>query len=396
MSRILFLAERYFPEIGGLARSSHRISSRLAELGHQVDVFTLSSELQSGQARCDRHSDNLSVHHFGKAKSVDFSLQQATIMLEWLNERDGKDQKIDLVWSHYAFHLGFLGIWFAKNNDIPSVLSVRGNDVDRQVFPPGDMSRLDWTLKNASKVISVSRDLASKVNALSDVEPEVLHNSVDSEIFCPGPVDESLNEKYGIRPEELVLIFTGELRAKKGLPMLIECFRNLSLRRPTKLLVVGDIRKQDLGRFQMATADLGDDAKNIICTGHISDLSEVAKHLRLADIFLLPSLWDGLPNSMLEAMAVGIPVVASDAGAICEVIEDGKTGIVIPRNQLHRMAEKTEHFLSKPAKERKMMTDAAMELVQKKFSPQDEYEALSKIVKQVARSNTKTISGFSS
>jgi glycosyltransferase involved in cell wall biosynthesis len=380
MSRILFVVERFPPEIGGLARSGHRIASTLARQGHRVDVFSLSSQLENGRARSEMMADNLTLHRFGKAKSIDFSMQQATIFLQWLHQQDPKGQPFDVVWSHYAFHLGFLGTWFAKQHRVRSILAVRGNDVDRQVFPPGDLSRLQWSLQNASQVVSVSHDLAAKIETIANVKPIVLYNSVDAELFCPGNPNEELKAKYEIRNDHLVLIFTGELRAKKGLAMLIDCFRQLASKRPVKLLIVGEIRRQDLGRFQRDTANLDKAAVDIVCTGHLSELSDVAEHLRLADVFVLPSLWDGLPNSMLEAMSVGIPVVASDAGAIGEVIVDGKNGILIPRYQLHQMADRIEHFLSKPAAERNEMTDAAMQTVRANHSPALEENQLAQII----------------
>ena len=65
----------------------------------------------------------------------------------------------------------------------------------------------------------------------------------------------------------------------------------------------------------------------------------MARHLRLCDVVLLPSVWDGMPNALLEAMACGRPVIASDAGGIAEVVEHGVSGLLVPRASLHRLGE---------------------------------------------------------
>jgi len=86
---------------------------------------------------------------------------------------------------------------------------------------------------------------------------------------------------------------------------------------------------------------------------------------------------------MLEAMAVGIPVIASDAGAIDEVMVHNKHGVVIPRSQLHMMADRTDRFLARPAVERNAMTDAARKLIVEKFSPEMERKQLAEILERV-------------
>ncbi len=383
MPRILFVAERFPPEIGGLARSGQRIAETLADLGHDVDVFTSTDQLDAGRAQSEPQSERLTIHRFGKSKTVDFSLQQATIFLEWLHTSGAAGRPFDLVWSHYALHNGFLGIWFAKQFAIKSVLAVRGNDVDRQIFPPGDLSRLQWSLENATRVIAVSKDLASKIRNLSDITPQVVYNSVDSDVFRPGSKDENLKQKFDLRPDELVLVFSGELRAKKGLPMLIECLRRLSHRRPARLLIIGDIRAKDQGRFVRETAEVENAHRAIVRTGYLHEPDEIAAHLRLGDMFVLPSLWDGLPNSLLEAMSVGIPVIASDAGAMGEVITDREHGILIPRAQLHQMADEIENFLAKPGTERNAMITAARDHVRQHHSPEEEREQLRALIESL-------------
>ena len=383
MKKILFVTQSYAPNIGGLATSGARISNTLAQLGHEVHVLAFTGEIDSGEVETEQLPSGVSVHRFGRAKKVDFTQQQALIFLEWLHQQ----VEFDLVWSHYAWENGFLGIWFAEQFGIPSVVAVRGNDMDRQLFPPGDLSRLRWMLERATEIVSVSADLASKIETLVKRQATVLHNSVDGKLFGfdrdVAEVDQ-LKESLGIQPHEMVLVFCGELRAKKGLPALVECFQRVAASRPTKLLLIGDIRKQDRGPFErlLAAADLTEE--QIVVTRHLESQADIAAHLRLGDMFLLPSLWDGLPNSLLEAMAVGLPVIASDAGAIGEVLTHNESGIVIPRSHLHQFAHRIDQFFSRPAKERDAMIANARSVIEKNHSPELEQTRLTAIIQRVA------------
>ena len=79
--------------------------------------------------------------------------------------------------------------------------------------------------------------------------------------------------------------------------------------------------------------------QRIIVPGRLATAGEVNQHLALCDVYLQPSLWDGMPNALLEAMAAGCAVIGSDAGGIPELITHGVDGIVVPRWQLHRLGD---------------------------------------------------------
>lgn len=373
--RLLFITERYPPEIGGVATSAARISRSIAELGHDVDVFTLARELPAGAADSRQLSPRLCVHRLGMARNLDFTLQQSLTFLEWLHAQ----RRFDALWGHYITVAGFLAAWFGARTRLPVVLSARGNDIDKELFPPGDFARLAWCLQKCRQIVAVSHDLAEKIATLVDRQALVLPNSVDHELFAPAPRPETLLRNYGIAAEETVLGFSGELRAKKGLPFLLHAFRETLDRQPARLLLIGEVRTQDRGEFERLTAD---DAirERVILTGHLAKPEEVAEHLRLADVMLFPSLWEGMPNSLLEAMACGIPVIASDAGAIPEVVTDGVTGMIVPRTHLHLLAQRIEELFAMPGDSRRAMANAARQAIRQHHSPQAEAERLREIL----------------
>jgi glycosyltransferase involved in cell wall biosynthesis len=378
--QVLFLTDHFPPDIGGVAASARRIAATLAALGHAVHVLTLVRDLPGGTAASQPSAPNLTMHRFGQSRNIDFTLQQLLNFLEWLHDQHG----FQAIWGHYLQTAGFLAAWVGRRFNVPSLLAVRGNDLDRLLFPPGDFARLEWSLRNCHRIVTVTADLAAKVRALVGRESFVLPNSVDTELFRPGPKPTDLAERLGLAPDHLVLGFSGELRAKKGMAFLLEAFRQVRLARPTRLLVIGEVRPRDRGEYvrTLAAAGITD---GITLTGHLAEPAEVVRYLRLCDLFLLPSLWEGMPNSLLEAMATGVPVIASDAGGIPEVMHDGVTGLLLPRTHLHRLGARIEDWLTRPPEPRAKIVQAARQVVEQRNSLAQERERLTELLADKVR-----------
>lgn len=378
--RLLFLAERFPPDLGGLATSAARTAAALARLGCQVEVLAWTRAVPPGELVTEA-AGGVTLHRLGLFGELDFSLQHSLTVLEWLHER----RAFQAVWGHWLFPPGFVAAWFADEVGIPALVSARGNDLDRQAFPPGDFARLRWTLERADLVVPVTQDLARKARRIAgpDLAVEVVPNAVDAQLFSPGPADPELRQRLGIGPEERVLGFAGELREKKGLSFLLEALTTVRRAGPACLLVIGEVRAREQARLAEFAALHPEDAARILVTGHLPEPAAVAAHLRLVDLFLHPSRWDGLPNAVLEAMACERPVLASDAGGIPEAVEAGRSGFLLPRWQLHRLGEAALELLARPAAEREALGRAARARVVEAFSPAREEAALRRALERL-------------
>lgn len=373
--RLLFLSERYPPDLGGVATSAGRISRALAASGADVDVLAWTRTLDAGLVVPE--DGNPSVYRMGRFREWDSTMPHTLNLFDWLLSK----QRYDAIWGHYLAPAGFLAAWFGRLNNIPSTVSVRGNDLDRDVYPPGDFARLRWTLEQASCVSAVTADLAGKVAALSGRTDVVsLNNAVDTGVFAPGEPPPALREKVGIQPDEVVLGFAGELREKKGQQFLLEALRRIRERRPACLLVIGEVRPSEMPRLMQWTGPGSLADHRILVTGQLATPAEVNEHLHLADVYLQPSLWDGMPNALLEAMAAGCLVIGSDAGGIPEIISDGVNGVIVPRWQLHRLADVVLELLARTDDERARMRQAARERVVQDFSFHQERRQLQQIL----------------
>ncbi len=279
---------------------------------------------------------NPRVHRMGRFREWDATMPHTSNLFDWLLSM----HPYDAIWGHYLAPSGFLAAWFGRLKNIPSTVSVRGNDLDRDIYPPGDFARLRWTLEHAGCVTAVTAELAAKVTALSGRKDVVcLKNVVDARVFTPVAPDPALRERCGVLPDEVILGFAGELREKKGLQFLLEALRQVREKRPACLLVIGEVRPSEMPRLMQWTGAAGLEEHRVLVTGRLDTPAEVNAHLALCDVYLQPSLWDGMPNALLEAMAAGCAVIGSDAGGIPEVITDGVDGIVIPRWRLHRLGD---------------------------------------------------------
>lgn len=283
--RLLFIAEKYAPDLGGVSASATRISRQIAEIGSEVEVFCFTGRLQAGQVTVEESAPGLRIHRMGEAKNLDYSLQLAVTYLDWLHEQ----RAVTAVWGHYVSTAGFLAAWFARRRGLKSILSVRGNDFDRQLFPPGDLARLQWSLTAGDYITVVSRELSNHVRAFCGRTSMVLPNAVDGDTFTPGTRNSELTQKFGLKPSEIVLGFVGELRAKKGLQFLLATLQALLNLQETRLLVIGELRSADQGVWARALASDERLASAIFITGHLSASADVAAHLRLADVFFAAS-----------------------------------------------------------------------------------------------------------
>ena len=382
--RILFFAERFPPDLGGVAQSAFRTAKQIAELGWQVHVLTWTKTLQPGvlDSRTSHGStEGLNLHRLGLFSNLDLSMQHTTNVLEWLHEQ----HEFTAAWGHYLYPAGYMAVVFSESVGIASTVSARGNDIDRLMFPPGDFARLMWTLERATSISSVSEDLAKKVRVLLDKNPEVdvLLNSVDTEVFRPSLAPEGvsqLRQELQIRPEEVVLGFCGELRHKKGLPFILSGFAEVSRSRPACLLIIGEVRPRERAHLTTFATENPVAADRILVTGRLEAPEAVARHLQICDVSMQPSVWDGLPNSVLESMACGRIVLASDAGGIPEVITHGEDGFLVPKAQLQHFGTALLEVLGISKAEKDRISVAARKKMTEQFNASQEGERLKQVL----------------
>lgn len=220
---------------------------------------------------------------------------------------------------------------------VPLVLLIYGIDA----WAPTGRRLTDILVRRADYFISISEITRQKFLAWAGLDAArgfVLHNAIDINGFGPGPKRPDLLQRYGLDGKR-VLMTLGRLSADeryKGVDEVLEAMPEM-LRRRSDLayLVVGS--GSDLPRLQCKARDLGVD-RDVVFAGSVLE-SEKVDHYRLADVYVMPSSGEGFGFVFLEAMACGIPVVASTRDGSCEAVRGGELGAAVdPENRKELVA----------------------------------------------------------
>lgn len=396
VEKLLFITERFPPDLGGVASSSRRIASALADGGIEVHVFGWTKTLQPGQLITEEFEVSngkvINVHRLGLFGNFDFSLQYTFNILEWLHQQN----HFDAVWGHYVYPSGFAAVTFAELQKLPSTVSARGNDIDRLMFPPGDFARLTWTLERATAISAVSKEIANKIDMIlgSENRTMILPNVVDVETFKVPDESKvrSLRNERGYLTDEKVIGFCGELRQKKGFPFLLDTFRFLNEGDSVRLLIIGEVRTQEQNQLAEFLEDNPHLKEKLSVTGRVLEPFKVAEHLMVCDAIVSPSLWDGVPNSILEAMACGCLVIASDAGGIPEIVAHRENGILVSKHSLFEFGKAVGDALRLPDEQKKRIKVAARMYCESLREDQVQTVAINEILGKL--SVTKSKIGF--
>ncbi len=186
------------------------------------------------------------------------------------------------------------------------------------------------------------RDIAIKRERFDASKIKVIHNGINLDRYKQMPKDEitKFKEFYGIGKNEFVIGEVANLREMKGhvdiidaIPSIVQEYNNV------KFFFAGEDLSN--GYIQRYAKDKGLD-KYIVFAGYCDNIPEI---LSIFDIFILPSLWEGLPTSIIEAMAMGLPIIASNVGGIPELIDDGVNGILIEPQSTQQIASSILYLL---------------------------------------------------
>jgi phosphatidylinositol alpha-1,6-mannosyltransferase len=365
---VLLLTDRYPPHPGGLARASQRLASHAAEFA-QVHVLVLRDELAPPGVLSSEEGPII-VHRLGGLRNAIEAGQAAAQAIDWLHSRN----PFDLLHGQYGSTGGFLAAYHARRLDAAGYVSLRGNDLDRDLYDPARAAQLIWALQQAHAVGAVSRALVRDAQALSGRSVHYTPNSVDGDLFAPGP-QAAARDAFDL-PVGPVIGFVGELRYKKGAPFILDAFRSLSPDLGVQLLLVGVIRAEERKLLELFQTEEPELARRIRIESYLDDPQKLCEAYATMDLVLSPSLWEGMPNAVLEAMSCGRPVLASDAGGIPDLITAGETGWLISRHELHRLGEALGEVLSLTEAEREAVGAAGGVHVREHFPPEREKREL--------------------
>ncbi len=270
--------------------------------------------------------------------------------------RIARDFKPDIVHNHFDWY-GLIVGWLVGAKRVETVHNTYYWFVGFQRYA------FAFYLRFASRVIVVS-DYVRKFTVeffpfVDEKNIVVVHNGVDVQRFQPAQQD--VRKELRIAPHDVVVGFIGRLEEQKGIAYLLQAINELNKAfNNLKVVIVGDGTLREQLQSQARTLQL----TNVEFVGFQSD---TPKYFRLFDVFVLPSLFEGLPVSVIQAMAAGCPVVASKVGGVAEVVEHEVTGILVEAARPQHLAAALCRLIEKPEL-RKSMGERARERARRDFS----------------------------
>lgn len=190
-----------------------------------------------------------------------------------------------------------------------------------------------WTAKKADSAISISKFSQKSLLKEVGLKSEVVSNVIDNKRFHFGLNGSLLREELALE-DNPVILFVGSIRPPKCIHLLIESFNIVKRSIPNaKLVIIGAIT---FGKYYEKLKKMSDNS--VIFAGYVSD-DELPSYYAACDVYATASLWEGFNLPLAEAQACGKPVVAFDIGPHKEVVDEGKTGLLVRPKDSEALAD---------------------------------------------------------
>jgi teichuronic acid biosynthesis glycosyltransferase TuaC len=249
-------------------------------------------------------------------------------------------EKIDLIDAHYFYPDGVAAARLAAEIGIPCVITGRGTDLN--VFPdfPGPRRMIVDAARSASACITVSGALRRRLIEIGGPADRIvtLRNGVDAELFYPED-REAARRRIGVSGPCLVSV--GNIVPEKGQGLIVEALPSLP---DATLVLVGDGAGAAAVKERAAALGVAD---RVVFSGRVPQ-SDLRHYFSAADVSVLASAREGWPNVLLESMACGTPVVATDVGGVREIVTAPEAGVVVEERSATALAVAITRVLGNP------------------------------------------------
>ena len=339
--KILIPSDLHWPTINGVATFSRTLARGLAARGHEVVVIAPS---QTGNPY-QEVDGNYTIY---RTRSVPFPFYQ-NFRISLTPQREVKrvidEFQPDVIHIQMLMWIGQAAMRYGNKYGIPIVSTNHAmpeNLMDNLRLLAPVAKPINYMLKQYGKRFHAKADLVtmptqSAIDMFNISMPKpmrAISNGVNLSDFTPSQAPAELYEKFDIPADKPIVTYVGRLDVEKHLWVLMDAFLQLSHQTDAHLLIVGS--GGDLENLQLMAERYGILPK-VTFTGRVSD-EEIQQLHRVGTVFAMPSPAELQSIATLEAMASGKPVVAVDAGALRELCQDGRNGVLCPEDDVDAMA----------------------------------------------------------
>jgi glycosyltransferase involved in cell wall biosynthesis len=366
--RLYVVAGSYHPEVGGPSTYLRRLMPALIERGHHVSVITYTDSPNSSM------DDNFPYEVYRIARKWPLVLRLLLFTINILWRARGYDV---LFVSDYGLPAILANLILRKPMILKNVsdfaweFSVRHDWINKkQTIDEFQNSRHGWRVRvlkkicswytaKASLVVVPSKYIAQLVTGwgVTSERIRVIYNALDESRFNALPNKIDARKALGYSEKSILVLTAARLVSWKGIDGVIRAIDKIRTDFPeVKLIVVGD------GPERRQLENLAAECNYPVQFLGFRTQQNLYHVMRAADVFILFSTYEGMPHSVLEAMACGIPVVASSVGGTVEVIIDQANGLLVPAGDETALAENLGQLLSNPSLARKISAGASNDL----------------------------------
>ena len=372
MIRVLMLAARFPPDYGGAAHQALHLCHKLLQRGVSVSVITG----YKGSRVISERVEGVPVTRVPLPRRLGLGVLPFYIQL--LRLLIVRRHEYDLIHAHVLHHHAYVGFLVGRLLGKPAIakIALMGHDDPASLRYRRMGSIQIWLMRYASMLVVTTQEMAEAVTAFGWPAQRMarIPNGVDIECFRPvtGAVRDVLRARLGIPSDALVVTYLGVINQRKGIHTLAQAWVRVKQVQPQALLLLvgprskDDDRGIDEGYVKEVEAALGgsDVKPSIRFTGQVSDPEA---WLQASDIFVFPSEGEGMPNALLEAMACGLPFVATRLGCIVEMAPLEEQLFLVPVEDSEALA-KAIITLARDAGARQRLGFAVRQTVKTRFS----------------------------
>jgi len=358
---ILLINYEYPPIGGGAGNATKELGRAIKTLGHKVTILTSRTPKIVGQSV----EEDILVYRLNVLRRVSdrSNIVEMTVFL-LVSILKGvsicRKNNIHAVICFFSLPVGPVGWFLNKMIGVPYIISLRGGDV------PGLVPELSFChrilrvfrrqiLRNAIAIVANSNSLAEYSRIVDPFKIQVIPNGVDTKFYYPISQPKTDTAKHLIR-----LVFVGRFQGQKNLPNLITMLAEARshYKIDFHLTLVGDGPELKATLHAAKSKGLAD---AIDWRGWV-DKATLRRIYQQSDCLINLSLYEGSPNVILEAMASGLVVIASDIAPHKELIQHGETGILVPLSKSTALGETLSELAIRPDKIQRIAINARQEV----------------------------------
>lgn len=266
-----------------------------------------------------------------------------------------KVRPVDVIDAHFVFPDGAAAVRLANSMGCPVCVTARGSDINQMLDEAFAGRWIRWCLGKATALAAVSRSLARRMQAVRNgaVEVQVIPNGVDREKFAM--VDrEAARARIGAQASAggALVISVGNLVRSKGHDLVIDAVSGLP---DVRLLIIGSGPLKNELQVQIDRADL---QRRVTLLQEVRQ-EALADYYNAADVLVLASSSEGMPNVVLESMACGTPVIATEVGGLKEFLESSSTATRLPERTAGQIGRAIAAVLGAPPDRQAVLQDVA-------------------------------------